>query len=189
MLYVFIGNPGTVKSTILNGFIGFNKAHFKAGPSVDGSGITWQLDVGKGRFMDTPGLADERMRTRAAAFITQALQQDGFYKIFFVMTLEDGRIRPDGKVTIRLVLNAAPIIHYSIILNKVPKKLTALQTRESKEKFITLLMDNMPCITTHITWNEEDEDLECETDVIHRLSDALLSFIEAASGMQINPRK
>ena len=56
--FLLIGNPGTGKSTILNGLIG--RLAFKSGVSY-GSGMTYQFDVvkeGQHQYMDTPGLSD-----------------------------------------------------------------------------------------------------------------------------------
>ena len=70
--------------------------------------------------MDTPGLADIKLREQAAKAITEALKKDGRYQIFFVITLEAGRIRPEDMTTIKLVLeSASDITHYSIIINKL----------------------------------------------------------------------
>ena len=70
--------------------------------------------------MDTPGLADIKLREKAAKAITEALKKDGRYQIFFVITLEAGRIRPEDMTTIKLVLeSASDITHYSIIINKL----------------------------------------------------------------------
>jgi len=72
--YLFVGNPGTGKSTIMNGLAG--KAVFKAEPSFSGSGVTFQFDIaevpGVGLLMDTPGLADVEMKKKASEAITSA---------------------------------------------------------------------------------------------------------------------
>ena len=73
-------------------------------------------------YLDTPGLADIKLRQQAAEAITKALKQDGTYQIFFVITLEAGRIRPEDMTTIKLVLeSASDIEYYSIIINKLSK--------------------------------------------------------------------
>ena len=72
--------------------------------------------------LDTSGLADINLRQQAAKAITEALKQDGTYQIFFVTTLEAGRIRPEDMITIKLVLeSASDIEYYSIIINKLSK--------------------------------------------------------------------
>ena len=73
--------------------------------------------------MDTPGLADIKMRAAAAAAITKALRQDGCFQIFFVVTLSSGRLRLEDIATIWLVLKNAPdITSFSILINKLSQK-------------------------------------------------------------------
>ena len=73
--------------------------------------------------MDTPGLADIRMRAAAAKAITEGLKQDGIFQIFFVVTLSAGRLRPEDIGTIWPVLRNAPdITSFSIIINKLSQK-------------------------------------------------------------------
>ena len=85
--------------------------------------MTFQLDLQKHNeitYIDTPGLSDTKLRQQAARAITEALKKDGRYQIFFVITLESGRIRPADMATIKLVLeSASDITHYSIIINKL----------------------------------------------------------------------
>ena len=86
--------------------------------------MTFQLDIKKHKdgitYLDTPGLADIKLRQQAAEAITKALKQDGIYQVFFVITLEAGRVRPEDMETIRLVLeSASDIKYYSLIINKL----------------------------------------------------------------------
>ncbi len=78
------------------------------------------------RFCDTPGLDDCLTRENAAAEIRSGLQQDAYYRIFFVVTLESGRVKSQDVSTMKLVLEAAKQIKtssYSIIVNKVAKNI------------------------------------------------------------------
>ena len=73
-------------------------------------------------YLDTPGLADIKNQRAAARAITEALRQNGKYQIFFVVSLEARRFRPEDLTTIWLVLlNAPDITCFNIIINKVLK--------------------------------------------------------------------
>ena len=117
---MFIGNPGAGKSTLANCVA--KKNLFESGINY-GQGLTFQLDwkVHNGiTYIDTPGLADIKLRQEAAKAITEALKKDGIYQIFFVITLQSGRLRPEDMATIRTVLEgASDIKHYSIIISKL----------------------------------------------------------------------
>lgn len=121
---LFIGNPGVGKSTLINCLA--EKVLFKSGVST-GGGMTYQLEEKKHNgitFMDTPGLADIKLRKAAAQAITKALKKNGTYQIFFVVTLEAGRVRAQDLTTIQLVLeNATDITSYSLIVNKLTPRL------------------------------------------------------------------
>ena len=105
------------------------EARFKSGFSP-GKGLTsvLQCEEKNGKiYVHTPGLADEKQRKKAAKEIEKALKQDGDYRIFFVLTLESGRVRPQDKATMELVLQAAPEIgqNYGTIFNKISKRALA----------------------------------------------------------------
>ena len=117
---VFIGNPGAGKSTLANCVA--NKLLFESGVRYR-RGMTYQLDSKSHdgiTYLETPGLSDIVLRKKAAKAITEALKQNGTYQVFFVITLEAGRLRPDDITTIKLVLeSASDIKHYSLIINKL----------------------------------------------------------------------
>ena len=60
--FILLGNPGTGKSTLLNGRIG--SAQFKSGASI-GTGLTAELQIyvdhaGGVNYLDPPGLHDDK---------------------------------------------------------------------------------------------------------------------------------
>ena len=120
---LFIGNPGTGKSTLANCIA--KRVLFKSGISF-GSVMTNNLNIEKHDeiiYLDTPGLADINMRKVAASSITEGLKKNGKYQIFFVITLNAGRLRLDDLVTIWLVLLSVPDIKFvNIIINKLSKR-------------------------------------------------------------------
>ena len=117
-----VGNPGAGKSTLLNTIL--QNVYFKSGSSI-GSGLTFQLDckeVNGVTYMDTPGLIDISKRKAAAEAITKALRQEGHYRVIVVVTLEQGRLRPDDVSLLKLVLESAvQLTSYSLVLNQVSK--------------------------------------------------------------------
>ena len=156
---LFVGNPGAGKSTLANCIA--ECVLFKSGISF-GSGKTYRLDKEEHSgimYLDTPGLADIKMRKAAASAITEALRQNGRYQIFFVVTLSAGRLRPEDLVTIWLVLlNAPDINQFSIIINKLSQKeyshlknnneqsrlLAPLELMGGRQKYTVLLLLHNP---------------------------------------------
>ena len=63
---------------------------------------------------------EKEKKKKAANAVTEALKQNGIYKIFFVITLEAGRFDPRDSSLISVVLEHAPDIrNYGLIINKV----------------------------------------------------------------------
>ncbi|KAJ3209563.1 hypothetical protein HK099_008478 [Clydaea vesicula] len=118
---LLIGNPGVGKSTLINGLLG--EAVFKSGISKL-EGLTQFFQQKRGSdgviYADTPGLADAVLRERAGE---EALQQNGVYKIFFVVNLMSGRVMTSDLATVDAVMNAIkiPNVTYSIIVNKLTR--------------------------------------------------------------------
>ena len=185
---LFIGNSGVGKSTILNGLL--KETKFKSGLS-DGHGPTQILQEEKDSFgnsyIDTPGLSYAQMRKQAAAEIEKALKKGGLLKVFFVITLKSGRIIPDDKTTMRLVLEAAQDIerNYSVIINKVTKEeLKAIKETEDSYFFLEELNEDLTG-TKRVFFNLQVENIKDKDDQIPQLSSELLSFIQRAPSVEI----
>ena len=142
---LLIGNPGVGKSTLANCIA--KKILFKSGVNF-GQGLTSQLGENQHNgvtYLDTPGLADMKLRKEAAKAITEGLKKNGVYQIFFVVTLESGRLRPADLATIKLVLeNAEDITSYSLIINKLSKRVheTLLENDQKEAKRLTAEVDS-----------------------------------------------
>ena len=109
---IFVGNPGVGKSTLLSAVSGL---HFESGWSWV-NGLTQELRFQSSpalpgvRFGDTPGLADVSMAERAAKAINEAFSDAARHgrnvKLFFVITCESGRLRPEDLFTIKQVMQS-----------------------------------------------------------------------------------
>lgn len=188
--YLFIGNPGTGKSTLINGLCG--EVVMDARVSFTGRGITYKFNSrmvdGVGRVMDTPGLADDDLKHQAAKAIEQALKSGGFFRIFFVLTEVSGRIRPEDKTTMKLILDAAPTLtRYSIIVNKVHSnwKNTLLQNEAYFTDFCTYLLEGLPRATMSFYFMEKMDKLDYKDNVEYEAPLEIAAFIKSAPGMEI----
>lgn len=198
---MFVGNPGTGKSTLVNCWVG--KQVFHAAPSYTGKGITYQLDgvpwpSADGQrilYLDTPGLADVVLRKQAAAAINESLLLGGKFHITFVFALTSGRIQDQDVTTLKLVLDATvgqiQENQYSIIINQVPPKFhRQMQEGNRVQEFLATLMEtfrlkNIPP-TTNVHWNLKDEELEGEINKIQPLPADTLEFLSNLPEIVIN---
>jgi len=128
----FVGNGGVGRSTLLNAFIG-EDAHFESGVSSVPEGLTDAPSrVTRSRkflkentvnvsFIDSPAVisVDESISDEIRKTLMFKLMCQGFYKIFFVLTMYSGRIIGEDMAAMQLVLNSAPIKHYGVIFNQV----------------------------------------------------------------------
>jgi predicted GTPase len=139
---IFFGNPGAGKSALLNSIL--QRQAFTSGISI-GKGMTREkkgyIHENK-KYIDTPGLSDIDGMEQVAQEIEQALKENKPYKIFFVVTLEGGRMRVDDLVTINKICGAIQVpFEYGLIFNKVSKPALAIlhENADSLESYLSTL--------------------------------------------------
>ncbi|KAJ3214555.1 hypothetical protein HK099_006823 [Clydaea vesicula] len=94
---------------------------------INVEGLTQFLQQKRGSdrviYADAPGLADAVLRERAGEEITNALQQNGVYRIYFVVILMSRRVMKSDFATVEAVMRETkiPNVNYSIIVNKLRK--------------------------------------------------------------------
>eukprot|EP01132_Coremiostelium_polycephalum_P000023 gene23-32_t len=137
---MFCGNPGVGKSTLCNSI--FQEAVFESGISLE-EGLTMKEQgylYNHKLYLDTPGLADLKMKERAAKEIENALKLNNHYKIVFVATLESGRIKPADLVTINTVCDAIKTpFEYGIIFNKLSEAVYKAAKEKGLNKYMITL--------------------------------------------------
>ena len=200
---IAVGNPGSGKSTFLNALAGENL--FKSGVSI-GQGLTYQLDErcnDQGHFMDTPGLADERLREAAGKAISEGLRKGGDYKVIFFVTQQSGRVNAQDTTTMKLIVEAAPEIgqDYGVVVNKVNKKMFNRFKNESERlEFLLALFAGIPedkrCIFDRVMFfpileelEEEEDVLVPPTDLVSDKGENFEAFIETIPVIQITKSK
>ena len=140
--WLFLGNPGAGKSTIINSLLKQKLA--QAGSSI-GEGLTKKFALYPHEnitYVDTPGLDDIRNRAEAAKEIEKALKQNGKYRIFFIVKLDSLRVKKADLDTIETVLDAitCPNIEFNILVNQLTKRdKKTLNSGSEKSNFYSYL--------------------------------------------------
>lgn len=176
-----VGNPGTGKSTILNGIAG--KSLFKSGIAI-GEGLTTALKVEEQdgiTLIDTPGLNTETQKGVAGRAIDMLLARYTPLKIAFVITLETGRVKPTDVLTIKVVLDSIEGVdtndRFGVIVNHVkPGVMSKLRSCPEEEAVLRTQVTGERW-TSHWCLVEFDRGLEDKSDGTVKLTGELAAFL------------
>ena len=162
---ITIGRPSVGKSSVLNTLAGDKL--FETGKKEGSINQIYQKKSKDNIFyLDTPGFLISDDNT--AKKICDKLQEGGKYKVLFLVTEKNGRIKQQDIETIAKILKVAPDIgsNYGIIVNKIKKNiLKLLQSEpEKKRKFIDQIIGGIPdgkkCSEKNITFFGEFDELK-----------------------------
>lgn len=144
-------------------------------------------------MFDTPGLETRKKRKQDAEAISQALKASGVYKMFFVMTMDMGRVRPADIATMQIVLNAAPITNYAVIMNRCkPRTLRKLNdinkedprfTNKGFYAYIIGVKTDQLCFAPFVLCLDGEDNMLWDYDEGFKEVD---SFIDELEGMEVS---
>ncbi|POM63116.1 hypothetical protein PHPALM_27636, partial [Phytophthora palmivora] len=133
-----------------------------------------------------------KIQEKAAAAITEALQQSGTYKLFFMVRLENGRVVSDDLATIEIVLGSIDLeeIPFAIIVNNVKKRqYTKMMEKGTDYLKVVMLINSITYKTPHIVFIPVLDDLDEEDNAVTKLPGDVESFIRFESPtVQIPPQ-
>lgn len=185
---IFVGNPGTGKSSMANAIAG--ELVFASGTTF-GVGLTKVLkthDLGNRVLVDVPGLDDVSLRKIAADEIHRALCSGGMFEICFVITTENGRVRPNDMRVIQCILEAVGDQvkegQYSILVNQCPERWMGKlrNSADAMSEFVSVLHQSL-CkhgapITDHICFVSRIDDLDGADSALLTPDEILAEFQE-----------
>lgn len=101
--------------------------------------------------------------------------------------LQNGRVRPEDLTTMTVVLDAAPITSYGIIINQLsPAEYKKLSKRgEEFAKVVSLMWATSEKPTRHVHLVERDDDLEGQDNSVKPSPEDFVDFFLSTTGMDI----
>ena len=188
--WLFVGNPGAGKSTLINAL---KKRTVAAAGVSPGSGLTKYFtsyeDLQNNRvYLDTPGLADTKMRLEAAQQIEEALKQNGKYKIFFILNFNAGRVKAEDLATLNTVMDAVNLSHkpFSIIINKLEDDEKEMLENENNRAMVFGELNRGNNKTQSVYYIARSSKLKKKKIEFLDLSDELYAFFNTREAIHIN---
>ena len=140
-------------------------------------------------YIDTIGLSDPKLCEISAKAINQALRKYLKIKILFVMMIEDGHVRQQDQVTLRLILEATKDDieenQYGIVVNKVTlNEAVTVKSIIKKELFFNKSSINMTLSNRTVLLLEDMTKTE-EDGVLLPLSQDYNDFLQNLPSIQI----
>lgn len=177
---IFLGNPGSGKSALLNSVAG--KYVAVSGLNA-GGGLTTKahaVKVDEFILVDTPGFADIISEDEIALEIENSLKEPAFYRLIFVLVLRNGRVMKGDCETINRILDAIDVSakKFSIIFNQVreEEKEEIFDVPERYKEFIQMLESALRLKPSAVKIIDFDPTL-CYREGFLNLQPALRSFI------------
>lgn len=178
---LFLGNPGTGKSSIINSLL--QEEVVKSGLSA-GGGLTKQFQrVSKNGldFIDTPGLSDSTMEEEAALEIEKALNLNGHYAIFFVISAKDGRIDMADCKSINRIMKSINVKDkpFHILINRISRRVRTeiFDNQQNYNLFLERLRDGLEVHCSSVQLIDYDEELDNQEKAFLSLEPRLIQFI------------
>jgi GTP-binding protein EngB required for normal cell division len=180
---IFLGRNGSGKTSLVNSLV--EKVVFDSGRSKTGGNLTIKTQIYKFtdniEVIDTPGFGDDEFdRKNSVNEIQFALSRNGNYRIMFVLSLAEGRIKSEDLTTILLLQNAIKIndLSFGIIVTKCSNEfLEDLSDISNYDKYITLLNTGLKFTTNQFFFTSYHIPARGENNYLIPLQQKLVDFI------------
>lgn len=131
-------------------------------------------------FVDVPGLKSVDRGPQAAQYLTEALQNDGDFKILFVIILAAGKPRSSDVESIKAVLQCATDIqHYGIVINQMSQRMLDKLKQDGSEALAeSIKAATGSTATPHVFLLQRYDELEDQDNVIMNCPE-LIQFMDS----------